>query len=69
MPEYLVIYDTVFLGYPVDSPKPRIVRKLEEITHYNRYDVSKSKTDKELVNLSKESIKELRNILNKQRLY
>lgn len=46
IPEYLRIYDTVALGYAAIKPKPRFVRKLEEITHYDEYDQTKSKTDR-----------------------
>jgi len=48
IPEYLKIYDTVALGYPATKPKPRFVRKLKEITHYDEYDQTKSITDSQL---------------------
>ena len=49
IPKHMVIYDTVALGYPAVSPSPRIPRTLAEITHHDRYDPSKSKTDNELI--------------------
>lgn len=53
IPEHVVIYDTVALGYPAVSPSPRAPRTIEEITHHDRYDRSKSKTDNEIIELVK----------------
>jgi nitroreductase len=53
IPEHMVIYDTVALGYPAVSPDQRTPRTLAEITHHDRYDLSKSKTDNELIELVK----------------
>lgn len=51
IPEYLGIYDTVALGYPDTIPVPRGLRTLQDITHFNQYNKSKSKTDNELVKI------------------
>lgn len=41
IPPYLVIYDTVALGYPESEPRPKTLRPLEDIVHYERFDESK----------------------------
>jgi hypothetical protein len=57
MPEHLVIYDTVALGYPDARPGPRTPRTLDEITHNNQYNLSKAKTDNELIDLSRRTMR------------
>ena len=42
------IYDMFVLGYPAATPKPRKVRELDAMTHYNHYDVSKYRNDAEV---------------------
>jgi nitroreductase len=42
MPPYLVIYDTVALGYPESEPQEKKVRSLSDIVHYEYFDESKS---------------------------
>jgi nitroreductase len=49
IPNYLVIYDTVALGYPAITPKPRFVRPLTEIIHFDHYNEAKSKTDRDII--------------------
>ena len=38
----------VVMGYPSSKPKPRIVRAKEEMVHYDHYDKSKFRSDKEV---------------------
>jgi len=49
IPGYLVIYDTVALGYPEDEPLQKTLRPLNEILHYEEFDASKSPTNYEIV--------------------
>lgn len=42
IPPYLVIYDTVALGYPESEPRQKTLRPLENIVHYERFDESKT---------------------------
>lgn len=49
LPEYLEIYDTVALGYPAYEPRPKYVRALDEVTHYEQFDASKSLSDEEII--------------------
>jgi nitroreductase len=39
------IYDMLGLGYPAMEPKPRLVRDREAMTHYERYDPAKHRTE------------------------
>jgi nitroreductase len=48
VPEDLVIYDMMVLGYPASQPSPRIVRPREEMVHRNSYDISKYRTDEQV---------------------
>ena len=48
------IYDMFCLGYPDQSPVPRRVRKLEEIVHWNNYDMSKYRSDEEVKKFARE---------------
>ena len=41
IPDKLVIYDMMAVGYPGDQPRPRLVREKHEIVHYDRYDKAK----------------------------
>lgn len=45
IPKELKIYDTMVLGYPAMQPKPRSIRKREEVVHHERYDRSKFRTE------------------------
>ncbi len=60
IPEHLVIYDTVALGYAAANPKPRFVRTLEEIVQYDIFDDIKSKTDEEIVQSSSDYMRHAR---------
>ena len=48
IPDDLFIYDTMALGYPAAQPKPRLVRGQVEMTDYERYDMTKHRTDAQL---------------------
>jgi len=48
IPKELFIYDMMVVGYPDMVPPPRIVRKKEELVHYDGYDQSKYPTDKQV---------------------
>ncbi|MBI4332493.1 MAG: nitroreductase family protein [Chloroflexi bacterium] len=47
IPASLDIYDTMAVGYPAGQPRPRLVREREEITHREKFDVSKHMTDEQ----------------------
>lgn len=48
IPDDFFIYDTMALGHPAVEPKPRIVRTHAEITHSERYDQTKYRTDAQI---------------------
>ena len=48
IPDKLVIYDTMAVGYPADQPKPRLVRERAEMVHYGRYDKAKYRSDERI---------------------
>jgi nitroreductase len=48
IPDGYCIYDMLGLGYPAIEPKPRVVRDRETLTHYERYDHAKYRTDEQL---------------------
>lgn len=43
------IYDSVALGYPAYEPSLKHTRALEEVDHYERFEVSKSLSDEEII--------------------
>ena len=49
IPPCLVIYDTVALGYPESEPRPKTLRPLEDIVHYERFDESKAVKLEEII--------------------
>jgi len=57
IPDKLVIYDTMAVGFPAEQPKPRLVRERADLVHYGRYDRAKYRTDEQirdfLINLRK----------------
>ena len=60
MPPYLVIYDTVALGYPESNPSEKTPRPLDEIVHYERFDESKALKLEEIIekaNILKERLR------------
>ena len=56
IPEKIKIYDMMAMGYPAYQLGPRSPRKIDEMTHSERYDRSKLRTDQEI----KDFIKNLR---------
>ena len=56
IPEKIKIYDMMAVGYPAYQLGPRSPRKIDEMTHSERYDRSKLRTDQQI----KEFIKNLR---------
>ncbi len=48
IPDDLVIYDMMALGYAAAPPKPRFVRERAEFTHYDHYDHTKHRTDEQV---------------------
>jgi 5,6-dimethylbenzimidazole synthase len=48
IPDGYCIYDMLGLGHPAMEPKPRVVRDRESITHYERYDLAKYRTDEQI---------------------
>jgi len=48
IPQGFDIYDMFVLGYPAMAPKPRKVRELKEMLHYDHYDKSKFRSDEEV---------------------
>jgi len=48
IPGELEIYDMMAVGYPASELKPRLVRAREEMVHYDYYDKSMFRTEKEV---------------------
>jgi 5,6-dimethylbenzimidazole synthase len=48
IPDGYCIYDMLGLGHPAIEAKPRLVRDLEAMTHYDRYDQAKYRTDEQI---------------------
>ena len=48
IPNGFKIYDMMAVGYPAYQAGPRSPRKIEEMTHYDRYDRSKLRTDEQI---------------------
>lgn len=48
IPEHYRVYDMLGVGYPAMEPKPRTVRDREAMTHYERYDQTKYRTDEQI---------------------
>jgi nitroreductase len=49
IPEYLIIYDTIALGYPLQKPGPKQLRPLEEVIHMNTFDQSKAPKTEDII--------------------
>ena len=48
IPDNLVIYDMMALGYPAHQPKPRLVRERIEMVHHEQYDKAKYRNDQQM---------------------
>jgi hypothetical protein len=50
IPRLYKIYDTMPVGYPKYYPKPRHVKNLADIVHYETYDPQKRRTEEDICN-------------------
>jgi nitroreductase len=48
IPQQMVVYDMLALGFPAADPMPRTLRDKEDLVHYDRYDMSKHPSDREV---------------------
>ncbi|MBI2934469.1 MAG: nitroreductase family protein [Chloroflexi bacterium] len=48
IPDPLYIYDTMALGYRAYEPRPRLMRSRDEVTHLERYEPAKARTDQQV---------------------
>ena len=48
IPEDHVIYDMLGVGHPAMRPAPRLVRDREALTHHERYEAAKYRTDEQI---------------------
>ncbi len=48
VPREYMLYDTFIVGFPNQTPPPRLVRERQEFTHVHRYDMSKYRTDEQV---------------------
>ena len=48
IPEDYVIYDMLAVGYPAMQPAPRLVRERDAMTHHERYDPAKHRSDEQI---------------------
>ncbi len=48
IPEDLAVYDMMALGHPADQAKPRLVRPRSEMTHLERFDPAKYRTNEQV---------------------
>ena len=48
VPRDYKLYDMMAVGYGKHQPAPRLVRNGDEITHYNRYDMNKHRTNEQV---------------------
>lgn len=61
IPPYLVIYDTVALGYSESEPRQKTPRPLETIVHYEQYDEAKAVKLEEIIEKANALKERLRN--------
>lgn len=45
LPDYIKVYDAAAIGYPAYTPRPKYMRNLEDIVHYEKYDKAKEQSD------------------------
>lgn len=48
VPGQFHLYDTMVVGFPRQTPPPRLIREAKEFTHYDRYDMSKHRSDQQV---------------------
>lgn len=51
IPEYMIPFEVLQLGYPKENRRPGKRRKIEDFTHHESLDISKIRTDKEIKDL------------------
>jgi FMN reductase (NADPH) len=70
IPEKLKIYDMMAVGYPAYQLGPRSPRRTEEMTHYERYDRARYRTDAEIkryiIDLRKTEREEMERLMQAQ---
>ena len=54
IPSYMKIYDVAAIGYPAYSPRPKYIRELSDIIHFEKYNSSKSWSDGKIVERAKD---------------
>ena len=48
IPQHYQVYEVMAVGYPSYYPKPRYVKPLDELVHYEKYDQTKRRTEEEI---------------------
>lgn len=48
IPQHYIIYEAMPLGFPTYYPKPRYVKPLQELVHYERYDPARHRTENDI---------------------
>lgn len=48
IPRHVIIYEAMSVGYPEYYPKPRYVKPLKELVHFERYDSRRIRTEEEI---------------------
>lgn len=48
IPRHYEIYEAMPIGYPTYYPKPRYVKPLTEIVHYDKFDAKKQRSEKDI---------------------
>jgi nitroreductase len=70
IPEEIKIYDMMAMGYPAYQLGPRSPRKIDEMTHFERYDRSKLRTDMQIKdfikNLRKRDLEEMEGLMHRR---
>jgi nitroreductase len=54
IPDPMTIYELLAVGHPAKEPKPRLIRTLEEMVHYEAFDQGKLKSDQQMHQFIKE---------------
>ena len=57
IPRHAIIYEVMSVGYPEYYPKPRYVKSLKELVHFERYDSRRSRTEEEILEYISEHIR------------
>jgi nitroreductase len=62
IPYELEIYDTMVIGYAIAEAKPRKVRSADEIVHYNAYDKSRFRSDRQVSAFIDKMVEEVKDL-------